>query len=266
MKIYSANKSGEDAFVRPFRSFVKGINHRGYAPDGSGAPENTIPAFQLSAKMGFRYVETDVAYTSDKVPVLLHDKAVDRTSNGTGNINEMTFAEARQLDFGSWKSSAYAGTKIPTLEEFLCCCRNLGLHPYIELKYDRGYTVNDLQPIVDLVEAYGLRNKVSYISFELTLLAKIKQLDPYARLGKVASTLNTTQIDNAVSLRTDTNEVFISAGTVSAQAIADCKDAHLPLERWTINDKSSILAFDDYISGVTSDNVNAEFVLYEKSL
>ena len=82
MRVYKANKGGEDSFIQGFSSYVKGINHRGYA---TVAPENTLPAYQLSAKKGFRYVETDVLFTSDNVPVLLHDITIDRTSNGTGN-------------------------------------------------------------------------------------------------------------------------------------------------------------------------------------
>ena len=82
-------------------SGVLSVNHRGYS---AIAPENTLPAYRLSKEKGFRYVETDVSFTSDGVPVLLHDASIDRTSDGTGKIAEMTFEQVRQYDFGSWKS------------------------------------------------------------------------------------------------------------------------------------------------------------------
>ena len=91
---------------------VKGVNHRGYS---TVAPENTLPAYVLSRKMGFQYAECDVSFTSDGVPVLLHDSTIDRTSDGSGSIGSLTLEEVRQYDFGSWKGEQYAGTKIPTL-------------------------------------------------------------------------------------------------------------------------------------------------------
>lgn len=70
------------------------ISHRG------GYPENTLTAIRLSKKRGYKIVEVDVEYTKDGYPVLLHDPKVDRTSNGTGHIRDMTFAQVRKLDFG----------------------------------------------------------------------------------------------------------------------------------------------------------------------
>lgn len=69
-----------------------------------------------------------------EVPVLLHDDTIDRTSDGTGNITKMTFDAVRQYDFGSWFSTEFTGTKIPSLEEFLQLCHKLAIHPYIEIK------------------------------------------------------------------------------------------------------------------------------------
>ena len=57
---------------------------------------------------GFTYTETDVHFTSDVVPVCIHDATVDRTSDGSGPVNEMTLAQLRQLDFGSWKGTRFS--------------------------------------------------------------------------------------------------------------------------------------------------------------
>ena len=70
------------------------ISHRG------GYPENTLAGIRLTKKKGFRAVEIDVEYTKDGRPVLLHDPTVNRTSNGTGHICDMTLSEVRELDFG----------------------------------------------------------------------------------------------------------------------------------------------------------------------
>lgn len=237
-------------------SFLKGVNHRGF---NTIAPENTLPAYQLSKEMGFKYVECDVSFTSDNVPVLLHDSTIDRTSNGSGNITQMTFEQVRQYDFGSWKSPSYAGTKIPSLEEFIVLCRNLGLHPYIEIKSSASYTDAQIQMIVDLCKSYGLGKNVTYISFSASFLQKVKNYDANARLGYViGNSLTDAIVATANGLKTGSNEVFID-GEYSANVatmVAKAKSVYLPLELWTIDSISTMQNLDAYISGVTSNNLD----------
>ncbi len=82
-------------------------------------PENTIPAFRAAVEAGAQMIEFDVWETKDNEMVILHDSSVDRTTNGTGKASGFTLAEIKKLDAGSWKSSQFAGEKIPTLEEVL---------------------------------------------------------------------------------------------------------------------------------------------------
>ena len=88
---------------------IKKVAHRGFS---TIAPENTLPAYLLAKSKGFDYVECDISFTSDGVPVLLHDETITRTSNGTGAISSMTLATAKTFDFGLWKNASYAGTRI----------------------------------------------------------------------------------------------------------------------------------------------------------
>ena len=91
---------------------VRSINHRGY---NTVAPENTLPAYELSKENGFQFVETDIAFTKDGVPVLLHDAEINRTArNADGSepdrmieIRKITYEEALVFDFGIWKGEAY---------------------------------------------------------------------------------------------------------------------------------------------------------------
>jgi glycerophosphoryl diester phosphodiesterase len=82
-------------------------------------PENTLPAFKAAVDMGAHMIEFDVRLTKDKKPVIMHDKTVDRTTNGTGGVSEFTLAEIRKLDAGSSKSDKFKGVKVPTLQEVL---------------------------------------------------------------------------------------------------------------------------------------------------
>lgn len=260
---YQGNVISSDNSVFDYDKTVKGVAHRGYS---SNAPENTLPAYKLAKQNGFYYVETDISFTSDGVPVLLHDASIDRTSNGSGNINDLTWSQVQQYDFGSWKSAKYVGTKIPSFEQFIKLCRDISLHPYIELKTSETYTESQITGLVDIVKAYGLQGKVTWISFSTAYLGYIKNYDEYARLGAVTYGANATWISYVKNLETGTNEVFVDASTINDGMIELCVDADLPLEAWTINDASTILSMNPYVTGVTSDSLIAGKVLYEAAM
>ena len=90
------------------------IAHRG---DLSAAPENTLPALQRAWDAGADGVELDVRVTRDGQLVVFHDRALDRTSDGHGLVNNFNLAEIRSLDVGSWFDPAFKGETAPTLDE-----------------------------------------------------------------------------------------------------------------------------------------------------
>jgi glycerophosphoryl diester phosphodiesterase len=240
---------------------IRSVNHRGYID----APENTLAAYKLSKKKGFDYVECDVSFTADGHAVLLHDSTVDRTSNGTGNISNLTLEEVRALDFGSWKSSEYTGEQIPLFEEFIALCKNLGLHAYIELK---DGTQEQVKALVSVVNRYGMKGNVSWIAFNAEYLRSIKSVDERARLGFIVGEVNAGVIETAQQLQSGKNEVFIdcSYGNVNETAAGLCANAGIPLEVWTINDETALKNLDVYVSGYSSDNLVASKVWYKHYL
>lgn len=92
------------------------ISHRG---EHLHHPENTLPAFQAAIDAGADYFEADIRTTSDGKLVLMHDSSVNRTTNATGKVKEMTFDQIRALDAGAKFSPEFAGTKVPTFDEAL---------------------------------------------------------------------------------------------------------------------------------------------------
>ena len=237
---------------------VNSVAHRGYSFE---APENTLSAFRLAAQKGFGKVECDVSFTSDGYPVILHDATIDRTSNGTGAINELTLEQVRSYDFGSWKSATYAGEKIPTFEEFIVLCKNLGLHPYIEIK--SGATSEQAAGLMETVIRYGMKDKVTWISFDSAALTAVVGKYAKARVGFIVNTIDQTAVTTALSLDTGKNEVFIDAyyKNVNSDAVNLCVSNLLPLEVWTVDDENAVLALDPYVSGVTSNHLVASKVL-----
>lgn len=246
---------------------VKSVNHRGF---NTVAPENTLPAFRLSKKAGFEYVESDVRFTSDGVAVMLHDESINRTArnadgtelSSTVNIADITYDEALEYDFGVYMGAEYAGTPIPTLSEFMTLCRNIALRPYIEIK---AGTQAQMEGLVGIVAAHGMAGKVTWIGSG-SAMAIVKGVDEGARLGVVVSTIDASSITAATNLQTASNEVFITSHSYTDAEVALCVNAGIPLEVWTVNNKSALLNLPVYVTGVTSNLLIAERLLYEAAM
>ena len=235
------------------RRHINSVNHRGY----NDAPENTLAAFRLSKEMGFDMVECDVNFTKDSRPVLLHDSSVNRTSNGKGKITELTLNEVRQLDFGSWKSDAYAGERIPTFEEFVELCVELELHPYVEIK--SGATLQQTRQLVEIVDKSNL--SLTWIGRDKDVLTLISQLRSGDRIGLLTEVIVYDTVRFLMDL-SKTTEVFVDCmyTTLTKNQINLCKVFRIPLEVWTVNSQSTIENINPYITGVTSDYVIAQQV------
>ena len=105
------------------------VAHRG---GGALAPENTLGAMRLGASMGFKGVEFDVMLAGDRMPVVIHDETVDRTTDGHGEVPKMTYAELSSLRIRK-------DEKIPRYEEVALLCRELGLWANVEIKPAQGH-------------------------------------------------------------------------------------------------------------------------------
>jgi glycerophosphoryl diester phosphodiesterase len=99
---------------------IMAVAHRGAA---KWAPENTLAAVEKAIELGYPYIELDVRYTRDRIPVIMHDGMVDRTTNGSGLLHDLTLDEMRQLDAGAWFGAEFANERVPTLEEVLAMAR-----------------------------------------------------------------------------------------------------------------------------------------------
>ena len=96
-------------------------------------PENTIAAFREAIRLGAQMIEFDVALTKDGKLVLMHDRTIDRTTDGSGRVEEWLLADLKKLDAGSWKNSRFEGEQIPTLGEALDLMpRNIWLNVHLK--------------------------------------------------------------------------------------------------------------------------------------
>jgi glycerophosphoryl diester phosphodiesterase len=115
--------------------YPRWVAHRGA---GRLAPENTLAAFRLGARHGYRAFECDVKLAADGVPFLLHDATLQRTTSGRGRAADHPWSELARLDAGSWHSRAYAGEPPASLEAVAAFCLENGYALNIEIKPTPG--------------------------------------------------------------------------------------------------------------------------------
>lgn len=151
------------------------FGHRGSAETH---PENTMVSFEAAYEAGADGVELDVQLSKDLVPVVIHDETVDRTTNGKGWVKDLTVAELKNLDAGSWFDPSCSGATIPILEEVLEWIASTPLLLNIELKSGVVRYPQIEERVLSLVKKYQLIDRVIISSFNHYSLVEIRQLDP----------------------------------------------------------------------------------------
>lgn len=159
----------------------KVISHRGA---NRVAPQNTIPAFEKSLEIGCDGFETDIHLTADGHPVICHNYTIDETSNGSGEVGSKTLEELRSYDFGSYFSEEFAGTKLPTLEEFLDISAKGDIEIMnIEIKPPLDGNMEIVGKTIEAVKAKGLFDNLLISSFDPNVLVECKRIDPNCKTG-----------------------------------------------------------------------------------
>ena len=115
--------------------YPRWIGHRGA---GQLAPENTLAAFALGARHGYRMFECDAKLSADEVVFLLHDATLERTTNGQGLAAELDWAALSRLDAGNWHSPQYAGEPLLSLASLARWCIQHDCLLNIEIKPTPG--------------------------------------------------------------------------------------------------------------------------------
>jgi glycerophosphoryl diester phosphodiesterase len=254
------------------------IAHRG---NNSTAPENSIVAFENVYR--HQAIETDIQLTSDNRWVVMHDETVDRTTNGTGKISDMTYDQFRALriDTGANVDKLTDDEKIPpNLEEFLLICKKNNRIPVVEIKATGGYTKEQLQLIKTISDGIGMTEKTIFISFNYDMLVLMREIFPFNELQWVyQGTINTDVItklktlglpcgldinENNASLTKDNvnllhaNRLKIGAWTVGYNSFEKMKD--LGIDYITTNSPSGYLKYAELslLNGFTPTNDNGQ--------
>ena len=161
------------------------VAHRGLL---HAAPENTLSNFRacLELRLGFEF---DVQRTRDGKLICMHDTTVDRTSNGSGKVAEMTWEQVQQLDVGSWFDARFTGERVPSVQQVLKLVSEYRQHSIliaVDFK-DEGVE----QEVVQIAEQLGVLDRLIFIGRTITaseVRANLKQASPKAETAVIANT------------------------------------------------------------------------------
>jgi len=246
------------------------IAHRG----ASGhAPEHTMSAYQLGKEMHGDYIEIDLQMTKDGILIAMHDEKVDRTTNGSGKVKDMTLADIKKLDAGSWFNAAYPekaqsqfeGLQVPTLEEVIEAFGKNSRY-YIETKAPDVYPGMEKE-LVRILKKHKLTSqnaqssKIIVQSFSRESLLKMNKLAPAIPLVQLISYSEPAVISDAEL--DDIKKYAIGVGMnhkrIDRAYVEQVRNHGLLIHPYTVNKRSDMERLIDW--GVTGMFTNYPDVL-----
>lgn len=155
------------------------FGHRGAMAQ---APMNTMAAFELAREQGADGIELDVQLSRDGHLVVIHDDAVDATSDGQGKVGEFTLAELKRLDAGGWYSECFVGQRIPTLDEVFSAFGN-DMLVNVEIKAPRDSVDRVERRLAGCVRRHNLRERIIVSCFDPVVLGRVRGMMPMVMQG-----------------------------------------------------------------------------------
>jgi glycerophosphoryl diester phosphodiesterase len=223
------------------------IAHRG----ASGhAPENTFAAFRKAIAMGAGFIETDLRLSRDARLVAIHDATVNRTTNGQGAVHDLTLAELRRLDAGSWFGSEFAGERIPTIEEILEFAKKHDVVFYLELK-PSGSWGGEHALISALRESAEIARTV-VISFDPAILANVRKIEPTVMTGLLFEGQISDPLAKAIEI--GARQLAVRGSLVTPRLLKEARQRDLQVVCWTVNHPGHMrLLMEAGVDGIISD-------------
>ena len=223
------------------------IAHRGAS---GNAPENTLAAFKKAVALGAAFIETDLQLSRDARFVAIHDATVNRTTNGQGAVRDMTLAELRRLDAGSWFGSAFAGERIPTLEEILEFSKKNDVVFYLEIK--PGGPWGGEQSLIGALRESGEIPRTVVISFDPAIVLGLRNIEPTLMIGLLYDGQIENPLDKAVAI--GARQLAVRGDLVTPAMIAEAQKKDLQVVCWTVNHPAHMrMLIAAGVDGIMSD-------------
>jgi glycerophosphoryl diester phosphodiesterase len=223
------------------------IAHRGAS---GNAPENTLAAFKKAVALGATFIETDLQLSRDARFVAIHDPTVNRTTNGQGAVHEMTLAELRRLDAGSWFGSEFAGERIPTLQEILEFSKKYDVVFYLEIKPSGSW--GGEQALVSALRESGEIPRTVVISFDASIVNTMRKIEPTLMTGLLYDGQIENPLEKAISI--GARQLAVRGDLVTPAFIAEVHKKDLQLVCWTVNHPAHMrMLASAGVDGIMSD-------------
>jgi glycerophosphoryl diester phosphodiesterase len=225
--------------------------HRGAC---SYAPENTLAAFRLGLEQGADGIELDAKLSKDGVVVVIHDQTVDRTTNGSGKVAELTFAELQDLDAGIQFAPKYSGEKVPSLEQVLS---EMGDKLIINIELTSYASPGDALPekVVDLVKQKGTSQNTIFSSFHPIILGRIRKLMPGIPAGLLTGEGWMQWGNSFLGNRVSPNLIHPYFTKATKNFIDKTHRKNRKVNAWTVDDPREIFRLvQDGVDGIITDD------------
>jgi len=223
------------------------IAHRGAS---GNAPENTLAAFRKAVALGATFIETDLQLSRDARFVAIHDPTVNRTTNGQGAVHEMTLADLRKLDAGSWFGSEFAGERLPTLEEILEFSKKNDVVFYLEIK--PGGSWGGEHALVGALRESGEIPRAVVISFDPSIVLNLRKIEPTLMTGLLYDGQIENPLDKAVEI--GARQLVVRGDLVTPVMIAQARKKDLQVVCWTVNHPAHMrMLIAAGVDGIMSD-------------
>jgi glycerophosphoryl diester phosphodiesterase len=223
------------------------IAHRGAS---GNAPENTLAAFRKAIALGASFIETDLQLSRDARFVAIHDATVNRTTNGQGAVHDMTLADLRKLDAGSWFGSEFAGERIPTLEEILEFSKKNDVVFYLEIK--PGGSWGGEHALTGSLRESGEIPRTVVISFDPSIVLSLRKIEPTLMTGLLYDGQIEDPLDKAVAI--GARQLVVRGDLVTPALISEAKKKDLQVVCWTVNHPAHMrLLAAAGVDGIMSD-------------
>lgn len=261
----SATPADDHPFFSQFDSYPLVIAHAG----SKLYPTDTLFALQQYAEMGVDILEMDVNMTSDGYIVLIHDHTVDRTTDGTGKVSEMTLQEIKELDAGYYWSDDDGlshpfrdeGITIPTLEEVLNAFP--GYPMIIEIKQSDPPMEQEL---CSLLRSHDMQEKVMVPSFNDDVMKSFREVCPEVATAASESEVREFVIKNFLMLSGTISPKYYALQVpesrdgipiVNSFLIWAANHRNVEVHIWTINDPDDMQRFTDMnVHGIMTDRTD----------
>lgn len=212
--------------------------HRGLNRE---APENTMAAFELAAKRGCTWFETDVDILGDGTAIIIHDSALDRTTNASGSYYDLTYDDLQKIDAGSWFDEKFRGEKIPTLRQFIQFMNRTKTNCNIEIKSNeagKAMTLTLIDTVISELEALDPGRKVIISSFNHVLLSRFKERAPKLPVGCLYETRCLGPDWKSILELVGADYIHPEDTGLTAQRVAAFRQAGFGVNVWTVNTKA----------------------------